>query len=97
MKTKILGLFICSIFFTAANAQLSQRFDNTNYRAFYFKEACQLMANNPNLVLLDVRSPGEYEENSTHLTSDIGRLKGAINLSIDSVEKHFADLQPYRR
>ena len=31
-----------------------------------------------------------------HLTSNIGRLKGAINVSIDSVEKHFNDLKAYK-
>jgi len=96
MKTKILSLFICSMFYITASAQLSQRFDNTNYRAIYFKEACQLMANNPNLVLLDVRSPGEYADSSKYLTSDIGRLKGSINISIDSIEKHFMDLKAYK-
>ena len=96
MKTKILSLFICSMFYITANAQLGQRFDNTNYKAIYFKEACQLMASNPDLVLLDVRSPGEYADSSKHLTSDIGRLKGAINVSIDSVEKHFNDLKAYK-
>ncbi len=96
MKTKILSLFICSMFYITANAQLGQRFDNTNYKAIYFKEACRLMASNPDLVLLDVRSPGEYADSSKHLTSDIGRLKGAINVSIDSVEKHFNDLKAYK-
>jgi rhodanese-related sulfurtransferase len=96
MKTKILSLFICSAYCITANAQLGQRFDNTNYKAIYFKEACQLMANNPNLILLDVRSPGEYADSSKYLTSDIGRLKGAINISIDSVDKHFNDLKAYK-
>ncbi len=96
MKTKILSLFICSMFYITANAQLGQRFDNTNYKAIYFKEACQLMASNPDLVLLDVRSPGEYADSSKYITSNIGRLKGAINISIDSVDKHFIDLKAYK-
>ena len=53
MKTKILSLFICSVFYITANAQLGQRFDNTNYKAIYFKEACRLIANNPDLVIFE--------------------------------------------
>ncbi len=96
MKAKIFGLLICSIFYITANAQLNQRFDNTNYKAIYFKEACTLIANNPNLLLLDVRSPGEYADTTRFISSRIGRLKGAINISIDSVEKHFKDLKAYK-
>lgn len=96
MKAKIVSLLVCSLFYLAANAQLGQRFDNTNYKAIYFKEACQLLASNPNLLLLDVRSPGEYADTSKYLTSDIGRLKGSVNISIDSIEKHFNELKAYK-
>jgi rhodanese-related sulfurtransferase len=96
MKAKILSLLICSVFYITANAQLNQRFDNTNYKAIYFKDACQLLASNPNLLLLDVRSPGEYADTSRYLTSNIGRLKGAVNISIDSIEKHFNELKAYK-
>jgi 3-mercaptopyruvate sulfurtransferase SseA len=62
MKSKILFLVsACFVCFTA-QAQLNQRFDNINYKALYFKDAAKLMAKNPNLLLLDVRSPGEYAE-----------------------------------
>jgi rhodanese-related sulfurtransferase len=96
MKAKTLSLLICCIFYLNAKAQLNQRFDNTNYKAIYFKEACQLIANNPNLVLLDVRSPGEYADTNKNIAGNIGRLKGAINVSIDSVEKRFNDLKTYK-
>ncbi len=96
MKAKILGMLICSLFYISVKAQLNQRFDNTNYKAIYFKEACELMAKNPNLLLLDVRSPGEYADTSKYLTSNIGRLKGAVNISIDSIDKHFNELKAYK-
>src|SRR6185312_11495538 len=57
---------------------------------------CDLIKNNPNLVVLDVRSPGEYADTSRFTGSRIGRLNGAINVSIDSVPKHFKDLQAYK-
>src|SRR5580698_7202660 len=96
MKAKILGLFICGISYFTANAQINQRFDNSNYKAIYFKEACDLIAKNPDIVLLDVRSPGEYGDSSKHPSSNIGKFKGAINISIDSIDKHKKDLQAFK-
>lgn len=85
-------LLICC----TAHAQQLWRYDNTNYKAIYFKEACDLIARTPGLVLLDVRSPGEYADTSQFIGSRIGRLKGAINVSVDSVQKHYNDLLPYK-
>lgn len=96
MKIKIFVLAACCIFYVTAKAQINQRFDNSNYRAIYFKEACDLISANPNLVLLDVRSPGEFADTSKYITSRIGRLKGAINISIDSIDAHAKDLEAYR-
>ena len=96
MKAKTISLFICCMLYIAAKAQLNQRFDNTNYKAIYFKEVCKLLANNPNLLLLDVRSPGEYKDSSQNIVYSIGRLKGSVNISIDSVKTHFNDLKAYK-
>jgi rhodanese-related sulfurtransferase len=93
MRVKILTFLICSVFCLAANAQINQRFDNSNYKAIYFKEACDLIAKNPDIVLLDVRSPGEYADTSKYISSNIGRFKGAINISIDSIDNHAKDLE----
>ena len=87
---------LLGILATAANAQQSQLYDNTNYRAIYFKQACDLIAKTPGLLLLDVRSPGEYADTSQYVSARIGRLKGAINISIDSVRQHYNDLLPYK-
>jgi len=96
MKIKIFILAACCIFYVTAKAQINQRFDNSNYKAIYFKEACDLIAANPNIILLDVRSPGEYADTSKYITSRIGRLKGAINISIDSIDAHAKELEAYK-
>ncbi|MFI5163234.1 MAG: rhodanese-like domain-containing protein [Sphingobacteriales bacterium] len=96
MKPRYLALLLLSLMSFAASAQQLQIYDNTNYKAIYFKQACDLINNTPNLVILDVRSPGEYADTTRFVGSRIGRLKGAINMSIDSVEKHFKDLQAYK-
>jgi rhodanese-related sulfurtransferase len=96
MKFRYFALLLFSLSGFAAGAQQLQIYDNTNYKAIYFKQACDLIQNTPNLVILDVRSPGEYADTSRFISSRLGRLKGAINISIDSVEKHFKDLQVYK-
>jgi rhodanese-related sulfurtransferase len=96
MKRKYLALLLFAFISFTAGAQQNQLYDNTNYKAIYFKEACDLIAKNPDLVLLDVRSPGEFADTSRFISSRIGRLKGAINVSIDSVAKHYNDLLAYK-
>ncbi len=96
MKTKIIGLFTLSVLCITVKAQLRQRFDNTNYKAIYFSEACRLIANTPDLLLIDVRSPGEYADSSSAIGYNIGRLNGAINISIDSIEAHYNKLKLYK-
>ena len=96
MKTTILIGILWFFIGINAKAQINQRFDNSNYKAIYFKEACALLAKHPDIILLDVRSPGEYTDSSQYITSRIGRLKGAINISIDSIDAHAKQLESYR-
>jgi rhodanese-related sulfurtransferase len=96
MKRSSLVVLLFSLTCFTTGAQQLWRYDNTNFKAIYFKQACDLIAKTPDLVLLDVRSPGEYADTSQYISSRIGRLKGAINVSIDSVERHYNDLLPYK-
>ncbi|QKJ28337.1 rhodanese-like domain-containing protein [Mucilaginibacter mali] len=95
MKKYTLLLSLC-ITCIAAKAQLNQIHDNITYKALYFSQACKLIETTPGLLILDVRSPGEYADTSSSITLNIGHLKGARNLSIDSVEKHLSELEPYK-
>src|ERR1700729_1088589 len=96
MKLRTFTFLLASLVCFAARAQQLQLYDNTNYKAIYFKQACDLIKNDPNLVLLDVRSPGEYADTSRFIGSRIGRVKGPNNISIDSVQSHYPDLFPYK-
>jgi rhodanese-related sulfurtransferase len=94
-KRSLFMLSACLVFGLSAKAQLHQRFDNSDYKAIYFKEACALIANTPGLLVLDVRSPGEYADSSPSIGNRIGRLKGAVNISIDSIDAHVKYLEKY--
>lgn len=96
MKITSFAVTLLCLACSSATAQQLWLYDNTNYKAIYFKEACDLIAHHPDIVLLDVRSPGEYADTTQYLGSRIGRLKGAINVSIDSVRQHYNDLLAYK-
>jgi rhodanese-related sulfurtransferase len=77
-------------------AQQPFKYDNVLYSAVFWNEAVRLMNADKNYLLLDVRTPGEYADTSgmTHL--NMGRLKGAVNIDIDSVSEHLEDLKKYK-
>ena len=96
MRLRIFTLLLANLACFTIRAQQLWLYDNTNYKAIYFKEACDLIAKHPDILLLDVRSPGEYADTSRFIGSRIGRLKGAINISVDVVQKRYAELLPYK-
>jgi rhodanese-related sulfurtransferase len=96
MGIKTFSFLLANLVCCSVRAQQLWLYDNTNYKAIYFKEACDLIAQHPDILLLDVRSPGEYADTSQFIGSRIGRLKGAINISIDSIQNHYNDLLAYK-
>jgi rhodanese-related sulfurtransferase len=92
-------LFYCLLFCMGSicsSGQLNFRYDNIKYRALYLKEAGRLIQNDPQLLLLDVRSPAEYADSESHPSANIGRLRGSVNISIDSIGSHMKDLAGYK-
>ena len=87
------------ISFTAGSltmqAQHPFKYDNTIYKAVYLNEAFRLMDSMQNYLLLDVRTPGEYADTSRSTALNIGRFKGAVNITIDSVPGQLTQLKKY--
>jgi len=48
-------------------------------------EARSLIESKPDLVVLDVRTPSEYED---------GHIEGAINIHVDELEERLGELDP---
>jgi rhodanese-related sulfurtransferase len=92
IKWILLALTLTSL---NAKAQVLYKYDNKLYKAVYLNEAFRLMDSMQNFVLLDVRSPGEYADTSRATAINIGRLKGAVNITIDSVPARLAELKKY--
>jgi len=93
-STKIITFLGCLCFFSV-KAQQPFRFDNVLYKAVYWNDAVRLMNDNKNYLLLDVRTPGEYADTSQHTHLNMGHLKGAVNINIDSFQQHVEELKKY--
>jgi len=60
-----------------------------------FKTVCERVKANPKLVLLDVRSPGEFKGTSTEVPT-FGHLNNAININITELESRIGELNKYK-
>lgn len=90
-------LFICTfmLLVLTVSAQLPFKFDD-QYKTIYADDLCKMLQKNPDVVLIDVRSPGEFSDTSQYASLNQGRLKGAINLDIEAIKKNPAAMNPYK-
>ena len=58
-------------------------------------EMCKRISANPSLVLLDVRTPGEFD-GSTREVPSFGHFKNAININIQELEARINELAKYK-
>ena len=86
-------LAICLLFPALASAQLDFRYDDDVYKTLYIQDLCGFLEANPKTLLLDVRSPGEFNDKAQNAIYNIGHLKGAMNISIDSIDNKIKSLQ----
>lgn len=85
--------FVACICTCISHAQLPFKYDNSSYKAIYLNQLSKLMDENPGYLLLDVRTPGEYADTSSYIHMNMGKLKGARNISIDSISLHMDELK----
>jgi rhodanese-related sulfurtransferase len=98
-KTKMKALFFLIgstlLLFTTANAQLPFKYDSL-YKTIYAKDLCGLLQKDPGIVLIDVRSAGEYSDTSQYTSLNLGHLKGAINIQIEGMKKNLDTLARFK-
>lgn len=92
MRALFLLVFCMAVI--AGNAQF--RFDNTAFSTVYINDLCDSLRKNPDRLILDVRSPGEYSDTSTFANLNIGRLKGAVNIDVNQVKDRLAEIRAYQ-
>ncbi|MCW3087567.1 MAG: rhodanese-like protein [Sediminibacterium sp.] len=94
MRTRILLLFVSCILAQTVPAQF--KYDNIAYKTVFINDLCDSLRNNPDRLILDVRSPGEFRDTSSQASLNIGHLKGAVNIDVREVKDRLAELQPYK-
>lgn len=89
-------LILCMLLIVASQATAQYAGDNLRYTNIPLEQVPAALEEHPDALLLDVRSPGEYHDTSHYASLNIGRLKGSVNIPIDSIHARYRDLLPYR-
>jgi rhodanese-related sulfurtransferase len=95
MKNLLTTLVWFTISSVMCSAQLPQKFDSL-YKTIFAKDFCTFLQQKSDLVLIDVRSAGEFSDTSSSTSLNLGHLRGAINIGIDSMKKNMAAMEQYR-
>ena len=66
-----------------------------NFKNIDLDEMCKRIQSNPNIVLLDVRSPGEFDGTNKEVPS-FGHFKNAININVKELEGRVNELSKYK-
>ncbi|MEP7323542.1 MAG: rhodanese-like domain-containing protein [Saprospiraceae bacterium] len=94
MNKKVL-IAICILYWnTLLVAQY--KYDNTLYHTVYLEDLPHALKQSGHHLLLDVRSPGEYNDTSMYDNLNIGRLKGSKNITIRELDKRLNEIQAYK-
>ncbi|HEY8935408.1 MAG TPA: rhodanese-like domain-containing protein [Cyclobacteriaceae bacterium] len=95
MKKYYTIAFLTVVSVVCCYGQLPFKFDSL-YKTIHAKDFCMLMQKHPDLLLIDVRSAGEYRDTSRYTSLNQGHLKGAINLNIDDIKNNVSIMNPYK-
>jgi rhodanese-related sulfurtransferase len=68
---------------------------SVKFKNIDLEEMCKRIHDNPKVVLLDVRSPGEFN-GSTKDVPSFGRFKNAININVTELEERVNELSKYK-
>src|SRR5258705_5149945 len=76
------------------NAQFKA--DNVRYNTVFPEDLCKTLMANKGYLLLDVRSPGEYDDTSSANGLNIGHLKNAMNINITLLPQRWKEIASYK-
>lgn len=69
--------------------------ETVNFTTITPAEFCERITANPDVVVLDVRAPGEFSGTNTSVET-YGYFKKAINININQLTKRLSELTPYK-
>lgn len=70
--------------------------DNVKYKTVYPEDLCKTLSASRDYLLLDVRSPGEFDDTSTSVGLNIGHLKNAVNIDIRQLSQRWKELSAHK-
>ena len=70
--------------------------DNVRYTTVFPEDLCKTLMANKGYLLLDVRSPGEYDDTSSATSLNIGHLKNAVNINITQLPQRWKEISSYK-
>lgn len=91
-STLIVLFFLLSL---SVQAQTDFVNDNVLYHNLYTLELADFLKANPDALLIDVRTAGEFSDTSRFQSLNIGHLKGAINIDIETFENHLEEIKDH--
>jgi rhodanese-related sulfurtransferase len=93
MKQLLLAIFCFGAFIS--NSQFKA--DNVKYKTVFPEDLCKTLQANPNYVLLDVRSDGEFNDTmSSSPALNIGHIQNALHINITQLPQRWKELTAYK-
>jgi rhodanese-related sulfurtransferase len=94
MKRAVIFLFLIAGCVKNLDAQFKN--DNVLYKTVDPADLCKEFKKNKNALILDVRSKGEHYDTSSFTNLNLGHLKGAINIDINTLGSRLSEIQAYK-
>jgi rhodanese-related sulfurtransferase len=90
-------IIISLLLLLTINRSFSQyKYDNALFKTVYWEDLCDMLKQNPDALILDVRSKGEHYDTSTFKSLNIGHLKDAMNINISEVGNRLKEIEAYK-
>ena len=86
------SIYLASFLFFAQQAIAQYKNDNVLFKTVDPAELCEALGKNSNYLILDVRSKGEHYDTSAFASLNIGRLKGAKNISVQELGTRISEI-----
>jgi rhodanese-related sulfurtransferase len=93
---KLLRPIFCLVLSIPFMAMAQYKNDNKLFKTVYVEDLCRQLDANPNYLILDVRSKGEYEDTSASLNLNLGHLKNAKNIDIRELPSRWKEISDYK-
>ena len=95
-RTAMSSMLLLTTAFIALTASSQYKNDNVAFKTVYIEEFCKQFLSQPNAILLDVRSQGEFDDTSSTVSLNIGHLKPAKHIDIQELATRWRELNQYK-